>query len=88
MPNTSKKPTPRELSRLPPQAVEAEQSVLGGLLLDSRKWDEIAETIKADDFYSEVVKKITTVLAFWFFNQASTPEEFNALIEQMEKGEL
>ena len=43
---------------------------------------------EATDFYSEVIKKITTVLAFWFFNQASTPEEFNALIEQMEKGEL
>ena len=43
---------------------------------------------ESSDFYGEVIKKITTVLAFWFFNQASSPEEFNELIEKMEKGEL
>ena len=42
----------------------------------------------SSEFYQEVVKKVTTILAFWFFNQASKPEEFNGLIEQMEKGEL
>ena len=42
----------------------------------------------SDEFYQEIVKKVTTILAFWFFNQASKPEEFNNLIEQMEKGEL
>ena len=41
-----------------------------------------------DEFYQEIAKKVTTILAFWFFNQASKPEEFNNLIEQMEKGEL
>ena len=50
--------------------------------------DYYAKEEESNDFYLEVIKKITTVLAFWFFNQASTPEEFNALIEQMEKGEL
>ena len=50
--------------------------------------DYYAKEEESTDFYLEVIKKITTVLAFWFFNQASTPEEFNALIEQMEKGEL
>tara|TARA_R100000742_G_C4252710_1_gene70866 strand:+ start:147 stop:899 length:753 start_codon:yes stop_codon:yes gene_type:complete len=40
------------------------------------------------DFYNNLVKKVTTVLAFWFFNQASTPEEFNKLIEGVEKGDL
>ena len=43
---------------------------------------------KSSDFYNEVVKKVTTVLAFWFFNQASTPEEFNKLIEDLEKGDI
>ena len=50
--------------------------------------DYYAKEEESNDFYLEVIKKITTVLAFWFFNQASTPEEFNALIEQLEKGEL
>ena len=43
---------------------------------------------EASDFYEKVAKKVTTILAFWFFNQASSPEEFNALIEKMEKGEV
>ena len=55
---------------------------------EERIEDYYAKEEEGDDFYVEVIKKITTVLAFWFFNQASTPEEFNALIEQMEKGEL
>jgi len=40
------------------------------------------------DFYVTLVKKVSTIFAFWFFNQASTPEEFNKLIEDVEKGDL
>jgi replicative DNA helicase len=35
----------------PPHSVEAEQSVLGGLLLDNSAWDRIADRIGAEDFY-------------------------------------
>ncbi|WP_010220538.1 replicative DNA helicase [Pseudomonas syringae group genomosp. 3] len=35
----------------PPHSVEAEQAVLGGLMLDNESWDLIADRIKADDFY-------------------------------------
>ena len=38
-------------AKLPPQALEAEQSLLGGLLLDNRKWDEVIDEVKATDFY-------------------------------------
>ena len=48
--------------RLPPQAQEAEQSVLGGLLLDSRRWDEIAETVNAEDFYARPHRKIFSAI--------------------------
>ena len=37
--------------RIPPHSVEAEQSVLGGLMLDNDAWDRIADRIGADDFY-------------------------------------
>lgn len=37
--------------RVPPHSVEAEQSVLGGLLLDNASWDRIADIIVDDDFY-------------------------------------
>ncbi len=38
-------------NKLPPQALEAEQSLLGGLLLDNRKWDEVIDAVAAGDFY-------------------------------------
>lgn len=37
--------------RVPPNSVEAEQSVIGGLLLDNQAWDRIGDVIRADDFY-------------------------------------
>ena len=37
--------------RLPPHSVEAEQSVLGGLLLNNSTWEDIADIINDDDFY-------------------------------------
>ncbi|MCZ7596551.1 MAG: replicative DNA helicase [Gammaproteobacteria bacterium] len=39
-------------ARLPPQALEAEQSVLGGLLLDTRRWEDISDLITPEDFYN------------------------------------
>ena len=35
----------------PPHSVEAEQAVLGGLLLDPAAWDSVADRVVADDFY-------------------------------------
>ncbi|MET0383167.1 MAG: replicative DNA helicase [Burkholderiaceae bacterium] len=37
--------------RVPPQSIEAEQSVLGGLLLDNGAWDRAADVVTAEDFY-------------------------------------
>jgi replicative DNA helicase len=37
--------------RIPPHSIEAEQSVLGGLLLDNAAWDKIADFVGPDDFY-------------------------------------
>src|SRR5688500_20395465 len=36
--------------RVPPHHIEAEQAVLGGLMLDNRAWDNIADRIVAEDF--------------------------------------
>ncbi len=40
-----------ERLRLPPHSVEAEQSLLGGLMLDQRAWDQIADVVTAEDLY-------------------------------------
>jgi replicative DNA helicase len=35
----------------PPHSVEAEQSVLGALLIDATAWDQVADIVTAEDFY-------------------------------------
>ena len=42
---------PVDLIKMPPHSVEAEQSVLGGLLLENTAWDRIADQITELDFY-------------------------------------
>jgi replicative DNA helicase len=37
--------------RAPPHSVEAEQAVLGGLMLDPSAWDAVADIVTAGDFY-------------------------------------
>ncbi len=37
--------------KVPPHSVEAEQSVLGGLMLDNVAWDQIADIVGRNDFY-------------------------------------
>jgi len=39
--------------RVPPHSVEAEQSLLGGLLLDNQSFDKIADLVTSDDFYRD-----------------------------------
>ncbi len=38
-------------SPTPPHSIEAEQAVLGGLLLDTNAWDQVADAINEQDFY-------------------------------------
>ncbi len=44
--------------RLPPHSIEAEQSVLGGLLLDNTAWDRIGDMLAVDDFYRDDHRRI------------------------------
>ena len=43
--------TTTTLLKVPPHSIEAERSVLGGLLLDDTAWDAIAGIVTPDDFY-------------------------------------
>ncbi|HSD61656.1 MAG TPA: replicative DNA helicase, partial [Burkholderiales bacterium] len=42
-----------EAIKQPPHSVEAEQSVLGGLLLDNNAWDRVADAVSEGDFYRQ-----------------------------------
>jgi len=47
-----------EALKLPPHSIEAEQSVLGGLLLENEALDKIADILSAQDFYQHDHKTI------------------------------
>lgn len=40
-----------EALRVPPHSLEAEQAVLGGLMLENRAWEQIADRLNEEDFY-------------------------------------
>ncbi|MGP4845627.1 replicative DNA helicase [Marinobacter sp. 1Y8] len=39
--------------KVPPHSIEAEQAVIGGLMLDNSKWDAVSEVIASADFYRQ-----------------------------------
>ena len=44
--------------RVPPHSIEAEQSVLGGLLLDNQAWDRMGDLVTDTDFYRDEHRRI------------------------------
>jgi replicative DNA helicase len=56
---TDQAPDQQVLSlRTPPHSIDAEQSVLGGLLLDNRAWESVSEVLEDTDFYSHKHRNI------------------------------
>ncbi len=49
--------------KIPPNSVETEQSLLGGLMLDKSAWDKIADVVSADDFYRKDHRLVFQALA-------------------------
>ena len=79
--------TSTEVLKVPPQHIEAEQSVLGGLLLDNTGLDRIADQLGADDFYRREHRLIFEAIRA--LCQASTPADAVTVAEYLEKhGEL
>ena len=48
---------------VPPHSVEAEQAVLGGLLIDPGAWDNVADAVVAQDFYRHDHELIFSAIA-------------------------
>ena len=67
---------------------EEPQPYFEGHEFEQKMEDYYLKEEENSDLYNKLIKKVSTVLAFWFFNQASTPEEFNKLIEDVEEGKL
>lgn len=71
------------LGKLPPHSLEAEQSVLGAMIVDKEAIDTAVEIILPDDFYKEANKEIfETILELYNKNE---PVDLITLSEEMKK---
>ena len=72
--------------RVPPHSIEAEQSVLGGLMLDNESWLQVAERITQGDFYrrdhNEIYRAIEALA------DSGKPYDVVTLAEWLERNEL
>ena len=71
--------------RVPPHSIEAEQSVLGGLLLDNQAFDRVADLISADDFYRDDHRRIWRHIAK--LAEAGKPADVVTVSESIEASE-
>jgi replicative DNA helicase len=69
--------------KVPPHSIEAEQSVLGGLMLENQAWDKVADRIQEKDFYRQEHKIIFRAIAT-LANQ-SQPFDWVTLTEELKK---
>lgn len=68
-----------------PHSLEAEQSVLGGLMLDNEKWDVVAEKVVAKDFYSRPHRIVFEGAAALL--EAGQPLDLITLSEHLERAD-
>lgn len=71
--------------KMPPHSFEAEQSVLGGLLLDNNAWDRVAEKVSEPDFYSRPHRLIFQ--AMQRLSQVGQPIDLITVQEELERHE-
>jgi replicative DNA helicase len=76
-----------DLRKVPPQSIEAEMSILGGVLLDNEAINRCLELIEADDFYRESHRKIFRAMID--LSNRSEPCDLITLTDMLKrKGEL
>ena len=68
--------------RIPPHSLEAESSVLGGLLLDNSAWDRVSDLVKDNDFYRHEHKLVYAAVATLV--NASKPADVITVFEQLQ----
>lgn len=73
------------LDRLPPQNIEAEQSVLGAILLENEALPSVIEMLLPEDFYKDNHKKI--FLAMLELYKKNEPIDLITLTDQLNKKE-
>ncbi len=74
-------------SRLPPQNIDAEKAILGGLMVEQSAWDEVSDQISEEDFYKPAHRLIYK--AVYELNKRNQPTDLVTVSNHlMEAGDL
>ena len=68
--------------RIPPHSIEAESSVLGGLLLDNAAWDRVSDLLVEHDFYRYEHRAVFSAMTVLI--NASKPADVITVFEQLQ----
>ena len=80
-------PPPADRLRMPPHSIQAEQAVLGGLMLENSAWDQVADRVGQRDFYRREHQLIFQAVAA--LAERGKPFDVVTLAEELDhKGEL
>jgi len=71
--------------KVPPHSIEAEQSLLGGLLLDNGAFDKIADIVTAEDFYRDDHRRLYRQISRLI--EEGKPADVVTVSEAVEAGE-
>lgn len=71
--------------KLPPQNLEAEMSILGGVLLDNDALDKVLEILTSEDFYRDSHRQIFTSLIA--LSERNEPADLVTLTAQLKQGD-
>jgi replicative DNA helicase len=72
-----------ENANIPPNSLESEQSVLGGLLLHNEAWEQVADALTADDFYNASHRLIFNAIALLL--EHDSPADILTVKERLKK---
>src|SRR5687767_14348009 len=71
--------------KVPPHSIEAEQSLLGALLLDNQAFDRVADLVTGDDFYRDDHRRVWRHIARLI--EAAKPADVVTVSESVEASE-
>ncbi len=72
-----------EALKVPPHSIEAEQSVLGGLMLDNGAWDKVGDLVSDGDFYRRDHRLIFSAIKY--LAEEGSPFDVVTLAEWLDK---
>lgn len=81
-----KKPSDISSARIPPHSMEAEESVLGSLLIDKQAMIKVADLLSSEDFYQGKYAKIYQAMAELY--EKSEPIDVVSLVNRLKEKKL